>query len=113
MELTIYDVIKRPRISDKAHRLNKKFNQLVIEVHPEATKPLIRTALERLFNVKVEDVRTSIRKYRRGRGVSKRRNFSMSPLKHMKIAYISLAEGYSLNLLEQVDVTNLPSNATE
>ncbi len=100
MELTIYDIIKGPVVSDKAYRLNKTQNKLVLHVHIDANKAQIKWAIERLFNVKVEDVRTSICKYTNARSVSRRYNANPS-IKRRKKAYVSLAEGYSLNLFDQ------------
>lgn len=56
MDLTLYDIIKGPRITEKAYRLNQKSKQLVLEVHPKANKPLIAEALKKLFNVEVEKI---------------------------------------------------------
>ncbi|ADR19413.1 MAG: 50S ribosomal protein L23 [Calditerrivibrio nitroreducens] len=56
--LTIYDVIKRPLITEKAVDLKEKLNQVVFEVDPRANKIQIKEAVEKLFNVKVKDVRT-------------------------------------------------------
>ena len=39
MELSIYQIIQGPVVSDKAYKLNKKLNKLVIKVHPQANKP--------------------------------------------------------------------------
>ncbi len=35
LKLDKYDIIKGPIISDKAYKLNRKLNQLVVKVHPE------------------------------------------------------------------------------
>jgi large subunit ribosomal protein L23 len=104
MELTIYDIIKGPLISDKAYRLNRTLNQLVLEVHVAATKPQIKNALERLFNVKVKEVRTGIRKYTKAHGRLNKRFVARPSQAKMKIAYVSLAEGHKLNLFEQAEV---------
>ncbi|MCX8084337.1 MAG: 50S ribosomal protein L23 [Calditerrivibrio sp.] len=56
--LTIYDIIKRPLITEKAVDLKEKQNQVVFEVDPRANKIQIKEAVEKLFNVKVKDVRT-------------------------------------------------------
>ncbi|MGB9732117.1 MULTISPECIES: 50S ribosomal protein L23 [Calditerrivibrio] len=56
--MTIYDVIKRPLITEKAVDLKEKLNQVVFEVDPRANKIQIKEAVEKLFNVKVKDVRT-------------------------------------------------------
>jgi len=56
--LTIYDVIKRPLITEKAMDLKENLNQIAFEVDPRANKIQIKEAVEKLFNVKVKDVRT-------------------------------------------------------
>lgn len=99
MELTIYGRIIRPIASDKAYRLNRN-NQLMLEVHPQVTKPMIKEALEKLFNIKVKEVRTSMRKFTRTSRMA-RKHVGRPTTSEMKIAYVTLAEGYSLNLFEQ------------
>lgn len=100
MKLTKYDIIKGPVISDKAHKLNRVEKQLVLRVHSKANKPLIKSAIEQLFKVKVKEVRTLIRKKSSLRAASKRYNATPS-IKKEKIAYVTLAEGHSLNLFDQ------------
>jgi len=56
--ITIYDVIKRPLITEKATDLKEKYNQVVFEVDKRANKHLIKNAVESLFDVKVKEVRT-------------------------------------------------------
>jgi len=104
MELTIYDIIKGPIVSDKAYKLNKLHNQLLLEVHLDATCPMIKNALEKLFNVKVKNVRTSILKYAAS-GSNRKKRVAQPKIKRMKKAYITLAEGYKLDLFEQAGVS--------
>lgn len=101
MKLTKYDIIKGPVVSDKAHKLNRTQQQLVLRVHPKANKPLIKSAIKQLFNVDVKEVRTLVRKKSSGRAMQKRYNATPSIMKE-KIAYVTLAEGHSLNLFDQV-----------
>ena len=42
--------------------LIKNLKKLVIEVHPKANKPMVKEALEKLFNVEVEKVSIVVRK---------------------------------------------------
>lgn len=104
MELNIYNIIKGPRISDKAHAANRKLNKLVLEVHIQATKSDIKNAVQKLFSVKVDKVGTLISKNKRSKGTSKRRQPASTSMKKTKIAYVSLAEGYELNLFEQAEM---------
>jgi large subunit ribosomal protein L23 len=101
MKLTAYDIIRKgPKRSDKAYLLNRHKNQLVLHVHKDANKPMIKDAIEKLFNVKVEKVRTLIQKKSKKRAMQKR--YDASPkIEKEKIAYITLAQGYSLNLFDQ------------
>lgn len=53
----IYQVLQRPRITEKGVDLKNEGNYAVFEVHPDASKPEIREAVQKLFNVKVQSVR--------------------------------------------------------
>lgn len=57
---TIYDIIKRPIITEKAVKNNEKNGVLVFEVDMDANKVEIRKAVEGIFGVKVKDVRTLV-----------------------------------------------------
>jgi large subunit ribosomal protein L23 len=54
---SIYDVIRRPLITEKATTLKEAQRTLVFEVHRDATKPEIKKAVEALFDTKVAAVR--------------------------------------------------------
>lgn len=96
MDLNIYQVILGPVISDKAYKLNQKLKKLALKVHPKANKKMIIEALEKLFNVKVRDVRTITRK---GKNKRVKRKVTTGPT--TKKAIVTLAEGYTLDLLGQ------------
>lgn len=53
----LYDVIRAPHVSEKAARGADESGQHVFRVAPDATKPEIKSAVERLFKVSVRDVR--------------------------------------------------------
>ncbi|MGI8992163.1 MAG: 50S ribosomal protein L23 [Bryobacteraceae bacterium] len=57
--MTVHDVIKRPLVTEKSHDKKEQERTLCFEVAPSANKIQIKSAVERLFKVKVEDVRTS------------------------------------------------------
>lgn len=96
MDLTIYDVILGPVITEKAYELNKVLKQLVLKVHPHANKPMVKEALEKLFDVKVKSVNITVRK-----GKNKKVNRRKVQGTLIKKAYVTLAAGYSLDLLDQ------------
>jgi large subunit ribosomal protein L23 len=57
----LYDVIVSPVITEKATALSEQ-NKVVFRVRPEATKPQIKEAVEKLFEVKVVSVNTLVTK---------------------------------------------------
>ena len=56
--MTLYEVIRRPIVTEKGHQKKEAERTLCFEVAPEANKTQIRAAVEKLFKVKVESVRT-------------------------------------------------------
>ena len=67
MPLTIYDIIKRPVVTEKTTRMEEEFNQFVFEVDSRANKIQIKHAVEEIFNVDVLKVATMIMPLKRGR----------------------------------------------
>ena len=89
------EVIQGPLITEKGTLVNELGNQVVFRVHPRANKVEIRHAVESLFKVRVEKVRTSrlLGKLRRvGRHVGRRADW--------KKAYVTLAEGSRIDFFE-------------
>lgn len=56
---SLYDVIRRPLITEKSTGLKETQGTVCFEVHRDATKPEIKKAVESLFGVKVADVRVA------------------------------------------------------
>lgn len=94
MDLTVYDIIKGPRITEKAYRLNQTLKQLVLEVHVHANKPLIAEALKKLFNVEAEKIRIIVSK-----GKNRRVGRRSVQGKTRKKAIVTLKKGYSVDLM--------------
>jgi len=57
--MTIYDVIKRPLVTEKGVTKKESERTLCFEVASGANKVLVKAAVEQLFKVKVAEVRTS------------------------------------------------------
>ncbi|MBV9223409.1 MAG: 50S ribosomal protein L23 [Acidobacteriaceae bacterium] len=57
--MNVYEVIRRPLITEKGHAKRETENTLCFEVHPEANKIQIKQAVEAMFKVRVESVRTA------------------------------------------------------
>jgi len=87
-----YDIIVSPVITEKSTVVSEN-NQVVFNVARDATKPVIRQAVEQLFNVKVKAVNTLVRKGKRKafRGIRGRQ-------KDIKKAFVTLEDGYSIDV---------------
>ena len=108
MDLSIYQIIKGPVITDKAYKLNQKLQKLVLEVHPAANKPMIEEALEKLFDVKVKSIRTITRK---GKTRVVKKRLIKRPTK--KRVIITLKEGYSLDSISQAGTHTVVPGSNE
>ena len=84
----VYQVIRRPIITEKGLGVKETQHTVVFEVVKDATKTEIKEAVERVFKVKVDHVRTAIfhgKFRRRGRAEGFRSDW--------KKAYVRLAPG--------------------
>jgi len=84
----VYEVIRRPLITEKTTTLKETQRSLCFEVHRDASKPEIKKAVESLFGVKVQDVRVANvhgKVKRQGRYVGRRPDW--------KKAYVVLKPG--------------------
>ena len=82
------DVIQSPLISEKGSLLTEANNQVLFKVRPDANKIEVKRAVERLFKVKVENVRVA-----RYLGKVRRVGRSMGRRSDWKKAYVTLREG--------------------
>ncbi len=91
------EVLTRPLITEKATMLKGEMNAVSFEVDPRAKKKQIQEAVEKLFKVKVEEVRTmnvSGKTKRRGRTVGLRPGW--------KKAVVTLKAGEKIEFFEGV-----------
>ncbi len=95
MMLAHQDIVKRPVISEKSERNREAHHHYAFEVHTDATKVQIKTAVEKLFNVHVLAVRTSI-----ARGKNKRVGQNIGQRPSWKRAIVTLKDGESIALFE-------------
>ncbi len=93
-DLHLYEVIRRPVITEKASILSDMYDQYVFEVAPEANKSQIREAVEVIFDVHVRKVRTMIMPAKRGQ----RGRTWYVRTRQWKKAIVSLEEGESIEL---------------
>ena len=87
-----YDVIVSPVITEKATNLTE-LNKVVFRVAPDATKPQIKEAVERLFDVKVKSVNTLVTK-----GKVKIFRGTRGQRSDVKKAVVTLVEGESIDI---------------
>ena len=87
-----YDIILAPVITEKATNASEH-NQVIFRVARHATKPQIKEAVEKLFDVKVKHVNTLVRK-------GKLRNFKgrRAVLSDVKNAVVTLEEGHRIDV---------------
>jgi large subunit ribosomal protein L23 len=87
-----YDILIAPVITEKA-TMASEHNRFVFKVARTATKPQIKEAIEKLFDVKVKSVNTLVRK-------GKRKAFRGQPgvQNDMKKAVVTLEEGHRIDV---------------
>ncbi len=95
--MNIYDVIRRPLLTEKGQYIKEKENKILLEVHPDANKKIVKDAVEKVFNVKVEKVNIIIQKpksvkYGRYEGRTSK----------IKKAIVTLKKGEKLDFIEGV-----------
>ena len=93
--MNIYDVIKKPLITEKTTIEKDNKNVVAFVVHNDANKIEIKQAAEKLFKVKVASVKTATvagKVKRVGKTVGKRSNW--------KKAYVALQEGSTIDFFE-------------
>jgi large subunit ribosomal protein L23 len=98
---TIYDVLVRPLVTEKSSYQSNKLSQYVFVVAEEATRTMVKDAIETLFEVTVARVNIMNAPAKRGRRSKSRRLLVRRP--SFKKAIVTLAEGSkSLELFEGV-----------
>ncbi|MEL6185236.1 MAG: 50S ribosomal protein L23 [Myxococcota bacterium] len=88
-----HEILLRPRLTEKASALAETRSLVVFEVPVDANKSEIKNAVQSMFDVEVDRVRTMIVRgkiKRRGRFVGKRSNW--------KKAMVTLAEGQEIDV---------------
>lgn len=92
----LYTVIMGPHVSEKSTLLSENYNQYTFKVALDATKPEIREAVEKLFNVVVDDLQVMKVKgktKRTARGKIRKRS-------DWKKAYVRLEAGHEIDFAD-------------
>lgn len=88
----IYKVLLGPVVSEKSAMAGENGNQVVFKVATDASKLEIKTAVQALFDVKVEGVRTMNVK-----GKTRRTRFGIGKRNDWKKAYVRLEQGQDID----------------
>ena len=96
--MTAREIVIRPVVSEKSYALLAA-NKYTFRVHEEAHKTQIRQAIEEVFGVRVQDVRTSWVKSK-----PKRRGWSSGKTRRWKKAVVQLHPEDSIELFEGQDI---------
>ena len=97
---SIYDVLRRPIVTEKSNYLNSDLHQYVFEVSPYATKHMVKDAVETLFDVDVVRVNIVNVPARRTRRIRSRRVLVRRGA--YKKAIVTLAPEDSIDIFEGV-----------
>src|SRR2546421_6149066 len=87
-----YDILIAPVVTEKA-TMASEHNKVVFKVARTATKPQIKEAVEKLFDVKVKSVNTMVRK-----GKLKAFRGSLGRQQNVKRAIVTLEEGHRIDV---------------
>jgi large subunit ribosomal protein L23 len=97
---TLYDVLRKPIVTEKSNYQNSDLHQYVFEVLPSATKTLVKDAVESLFDVKVLRVNVINMPAKRTRRWRSRRTLIRRST--YKKAIVTLAAGDKIDVFEGV-----------
>ena len=97
---SIYDVLRRPLVTEKSSYQSGKLNQYSFIVADNATRSQVKDAIETLYDVNVVRVNVINVPAKRGRRLRSRRLLVRKPA--YKKAVITLAEGQRLEIFEGV-----------
>ena len=97
--MSLHDIIRFPHITEKSTLQSELSESQVIALHVrlDATKHQIREAVEKVFNVRVDRIRTA-----RFQGKMKRQGRNQGRRPDWKKAYITLKPGSKIEFLEGV-----------
>jgi large subunit ribosomal protein L23 len=93
-ELHLYDIIRRPVVTEKSDRLADEHNVYVFEVDMRANKEQVKAAVESIFDVNVQKVRTAVMPMKIGRRM--RREYIRRSA--WKKAYVTVQPGQNIDL---------------
>jgi large subunit ribosomal protein L23 len=97
---SLYDVLRRPIITEKSSYQSAVLNQYAFEVDLGASKSQVKEAVETLFDVRVQKVNIMVMPAKRTRRGTSRRQTTRRPM--YKKALVTLAPGDRIDIFEGV-----------
>lgn len=97
---TTYDVLRRPLVTEKSNYQSGKLQQYTFEVISDATRTMVKDAVETMYDVSVVRVNIINTSAKRSRRAKSRR--LMVRKAGIKKAIVTLAEGQTLSIFEGV-----------
>lgn len=97
--MSVYEIIRSPHITEKSTALAEQGDRQVValQVRVGASKHQVKEAVEKVFNVKVDHVRTA-----RFQGKMKRQGRTQGRRPDWKKAYVTLMPGQKIEFFEGV-----------
>lgn len=95
--MEMINVIKRPLLTEKVANETENYNRYAFEVDKKASKHQIKDAVEKLFNVKVTKVATSITA-----GKTKRFGRFTKKMSSWKKAYVTISKDQKIELFKGI-----------
>ncbi|HQA76621.1 MAG TPA: 50S ribosomal protein L23 [Salinivirgaceae bacterium] len=94
-------IIIKPLITERMTEISEKFNRVGFVVNKKATKPEIRREIEKMYNVKIERINTSVY-----RGKTRARNTKSGVIygktNAYKKAFVTLKEGHTIDFYSNI-----------
>jgi large subunit ribosomal protein L23 len=94
--MNLYNVLLKPLITEKGHRLKDEEGKVCFAINLKAGKEDVKKAVQTLFDVKVVAVNTSVL-----RGKTKRRGAKEYMTPKSKKAFVTLEEGNKIAMFEE------------
>ena len=88
----LYQIIRKPLITEKGNLLKEESQVVTFEVARDANKIEIKRAIEDAFDVKVKSVNTAV-----FRGKVKRVGYNFGQRNNWKKAFVTLEEGHDID----------------
>jgi large subunit ribosomal protein L23 len=101
MKKTVFDIIRRPIITEKSNYMSSYLNKYVFEVDYDATRTAVKDAIETIFDVKVKRVNVMIVPAKQSRNMRNRQMRTRSGA--YKKAIVTLQEGERIPIFEGVE----------